>query len=318
MLTFGLVVNPNAKYHRTRPLARQQMISVCERSSVRTLYGDSHSPSELTAIAERFCAANVDVLGISGGDGTGSMTLSAFRRVYGQRPLPAVALLRGGTMNTVANSLGVPRLTPPELLRRALSRCSQRRVETRTTDSMLVNERDVGFLFGVGTVHAFLRAYYDAGDSQPTPTTALRVLGRGVGSAVIGGAYARTITSRVNVAVTVDGEHWPLRDYFTVAAGAIDQIGLGFKPFHAKERQSQGFFHVVGWTLTIPQFARALPKIWRKRPLGPAAGWDRRATHLELTAPDDKPLGYMLDGDLRQHVGTLRVSLGPSVEMMVL
>ena len=57
-----------------------------------------------------------------GGDGSASVTLSAFARVYAPATLPPVALLRGGTMNTVANGCGVSRGSPDSLLSSLASR----------------------------------------------------------------------------------------------------------------------------------------------------------------------------------------------------
>jgi len=316
-MKLGLVVNPTAKYHRAHPGARRAMAEMCARSGVDALYAESRNAQDLARIASEFRGEGVDILAISGGDGTGSMTLTEFARVYGDQPLPTVALLRGGTMNTVCNSLGIVRGRSPELLRRVLGHCKRGTFKTVTADTMIVAGRHYCFLFGVGTVHAFLAAYYEEGTPYPTPQTAVRVLGRGVVSALSGGDYAKHITARVRVALEIDGEQWPTRDYFTVAAGTIDQIGLGFRPFHAKHVGSQGFFHTVCWTMSIPEFAANLPNIWMKRQLGDRFGWDRRARSMTLTAPDEGRLGYMLDGDLRTHDGPLTVGLGPILQLML-
>src|SRR5262245_52846991 len=69
----------------------------------------------LYRVAEEFKKAEIDMLGLNGGDGTIHHTLTAFSKAYGDQPLPQVALLRGGTMNTICNSLGL-KGDPPKLL----------------------------------------------------------------------------------------------------------------------------------------------------------------------------------------------------------
>ncbi len=289
---------------------------MCRRSEVPTLYAESRDPEQLSEIAREFRGEGVSTLAISGGDGTGSMTLTEFARVYGDQPLPTLALLRGGTMNTVANGLGIRRGASPTLLQRVLDQGARGEVTTVTADTMVVDGASHCFLFGVGTVHAFLREYYDGG-SPPTPLTALALLAKGIPSAMVGGEYAKRITARVSVEVSIDGEILGPRDYFTVAAGTVDQIGLGFSPFHANRAGSQRFFHVVGWTMSIPEFAMNLPKIWMKRRLAARCGWDRRATSMVLRAPDGGPIGYMMDGDLYSKDGALTVELGPALDVML-
>src|SRR5205085_1186576 len=78
----------------------------------------ARSIEELHRIAHDFRALEIDVLAISGGDGTSGVTVTGFLEVYRDQPLPAIALLRGGTMNTIANSVGVRREPPDQLLAR--------------------------------------------------------------------------------------------------------------------------------------------------------------------------------------------------------
>ena len=66
------------------------------------------------------------VLAINGGDGTNHVVITAFIRTYGDEPLPAIAFLRGGTMNTTANACGVAGGSPRNLLSRLLDKLDGR------------------------------------------------------------------------------------------------------------------------------------------------------------------------------------------------
>src|SRR5207237_10930609 len=103
---------------------------------------------------------------------------TGFIDVYGQgrAPLPQVALLRGGTMNTVANSIGVPRGKPDGLLERLVHAYARRAVEPlhQAQRYMMraapmhadgdLGKPQFGFLFGTGVVHGFLSEYYGTGE----------------------------------------------------------------------------------------------------------------------------------------------------------
>ena len=113
MSGIGVVINPKSRRNLRDPgaalrLARQ----LGDHGVVRA----AHFIDELYRIAADFRRDNIDVLAISGGDGTNHVTLTGFIDVYGGHVMPQVALLRGGTMNTVANSVGVRHGRPEGLL----------------------------------------------------------------------------------------------------------------------------------------------------------------------------------------------------------
>jgi len=94
---------------------------------------------------EDFRHLDIDVLGISGGDGTNHVTITGFLDVYGSEqggggttptPLPQIAFLRGGTMNTVANSVGIQHGKPEGLLSRLARAYAERATLPSPTSSV--------------------------------------------------------------------------------------------------------------------------------------------------------------------------------------
>ena len=155
------------------------------------------SREELGAVARELRDARIDVLAISGGDGTLHATLSAFHAEYRDAPLPAIELLRGGTMNTVADSLRLPR-SPKVLLERVAARAEQSVSGLATlTRATMACEGRLAFLFGIGVIPTFLRAYYETG--RPSPVTASRVLARAMIESVTGGDLFKRLTTRTPV-----------------------------------------------------------------------------------------------------------------------
>jgi len=304
------------------PRSRRNRLSPGLAARLRTQVGadgevvDAATPDELERAVERFRAAGVDVVGVNGGDGTGHFVLTALARAYGDAPLPRLLLLRGGAMNTVAHGHGI-RGGPERILRDVLA---QRRhgFPLRTTPRDLLRvtadggEARYGFIFGTGAiVVSFLEAYYATG--RPSPATAAALVARGIGSALVGGAFAAALTRRAALRVATDGDEWEDGSYLAVAAGSTPDAGFGFQAFHRCGEQP-GFFHAVGVTGTVGQLARALPRLRRGRPWRRRVAQDEVARVLELEG--DAPR-YTVDGDLYPAVTTVRVETGPPVEIVV-
>ena len=102
----GVIFNPRSGRNLRDPRAARRLArSLGDHGVIR----EAGSIDELYRVAEDFRRLEIDVLGISGGDGTNGTTITGFIDVYEGNALPQLAFLRGGTMNTVANSVGVRR-----------------------------------------------------------------------------------------------------------------------------------------------------------------------------------------------------------------
>lgn len=318
MSGIGVIVNPLSKRHRGD---RRRTLRLARIVGDRGVVAECKNLDELHRTAEDFRQKDVSILAIGGGDGTNSVTATRFWHVYGDVPLPSIALLRGGTMNTVANSVGVPRARPETLLER-LVRSYASGAPLRTTERTTMDVGGtLGFLFGTGVVYGFLAEYYAGGKPYPSPWTAVKTLARGSASAMIGGATVRRMSEPIEAELVVrpadgaESEHWPMRRYLAVAGGTVDQIGLGFRPFHrAGERPDA--FHLVGIHSTPFQFVRRLPRVYRAQPMGDDRARDQLAREVELRTATDH-VRYMIDGDLHETRGPLKIRVGPRVRIIV-
>jgi diacylglycerol kinase family enzyme len=338
----GVVLNPKSRHNQRDPRAADRLArTLGDHGVVR----QARSIDELYRIAEDFRRVDVDVLAISGGDGTNHVTLTGFLDVYGGAIMPQVALLRGGTMNTVANSIGVRHGRPEGLLGRLIRDYAQRasapldNVERHVMRIAPVEggKAHYGFLFGTGVVAGFLAEYYGSGD--PTPLVAAQTLARAVGSAFIHGATIRRMASPFHGHVVVeeltcasdlvasaavgppDGppltvRRWETRDYLTVTAGTIAHIGLNFRPFHRYD-ELPARFHILGIHASPLSIVRELPRIHRGRPMRPGKAFDALAVRARVVSSAG-PVRYTIDGDLHQSDGELEVGIGPRVKLVVL
>ncbi len=304
--------NPRSRRNRLRPaIARRLREQLGDDGEVL----DASTPEELDRAVERFRAARVDVLGVNGGDGTGHYVFTAFARAYGEEALPPLLLLRGGAMNTVAHGHGI-RGRADRILRDVLAR---RRdgfpLRTAARDLLRMSADGAapryGFIFGTGAIVAFLEAYYRTG--RPSPATAALLVARAIGSAVVGGPFAKAITRRERLRVATDGGEWPDASYLALGAASTPDIGFGFLAFHRCGEQP-GFFHAVGVTGTAGQLARAMLRLRRGAP------WRRRLAQdevaRELVVEGDAPR-YTIDGDLYSAERTIRVETGPAIEIVL-
>jgi diacylglycerol kinase family enzyme len=307
----GIVNNPRARRNRGRPgLVRRLREQLGEDGVVV----DAATPDELARAIERFRAAGVDVVGVNGGDGTGHFVLTALANAFGDAPLPKLLLLRGGSMNTVAGGHGI-RGRPEGILAEVLAaRRHGFPLRTAARDLLRVSadadEPRYGFIFGTGTVVAFLERY---NKSRSSPIRAALLVARGVCSALVGGPFSEALGRREPMRVATDGDEWEDASYLAVAAGSTPDAGFGFRAFHRCGEQP-GFFHAVGITGSLGQLALSLPRLRRGRPWRRKVAQDEVAR--ELVVEGDAPR-FTIDGDLYEAARTVRVETGPAVEIVL-
>ena len=265
---------------------------------------------DVDRMARAFLEQEIDILAINGGDGSNSVALSALIREYGDRPLPRIALLRGGTMNIAAGSCGI-KGTPNGLMVNLVHKYREGLpFETTWRDSLKIGDR-YGFVFGNGFIHSFLVALYT---SNKSVWGASKLLSYGAASAVVGGPFARRLFERVDARVTVDGLQLPHGPLGAMAAGTIQQIGLSFKPFHRWDERPHTF-HLLAAVCSPARFATALPKIYAGRPISGKKMIEMVASEVILES--DRPMGYTLDGENHASGRELRITTGPRLEIIV-
>ena len=308
MSGIGVLSNPRSRKNRKNPrLTRRLGYLLGEK-------GDLQAPTDLDALAQvasRFRERDIDILCVNGGDGTLHTALTAMVGAYGDHPLPKVAVLKGGTMNTVAHGLGI-RGSASEILHYVV-RCyhAEEPMPTARRWLMAIDDQQYGFMFGNGLVARFLEAYYEG--SEPSPTKALLLLARGAASVVVRGRLARWLSEPFYGTAEVDGHTWPLERWMSVAAGTVDDLGVGFRPFYKAPRHP-GRLHALGLGCRPWDVVRNLPRIYRAQPIAAEGVFERVGT--ELIIRSDEPINYMIDGDFHRGGQTLTVRTGPPVDII--
>ncbi|MCZ6762242.1 MAG: diacylglycerol kinase family protein, partial [Gammaproteobacteria bacterium] len=109
----GVLVNPRSRRNKKHLDEIIQAVSNCSKTHYRV----ADQPGDILKILAEFAAESVNVLAISGGDGTVSRVLT---HLYAERPfeaMPVIAILRGGTANMIAGDVGSPGSVAPALQR---------------------------------------------------------------------------------------------------------------------------------------------------------------------------------------------------------
>ncbi len=307
MAGIGVITNPHSRRNRRNPeLARQLAYILGERGTLQM-------PRDLEAldeVARRFLEREVEVVAINGGDGTNHRVLSALLRVYGEQPLPIIAMLRGGTMNTAAHGLGI-KGSPEALLGQLTSLYASGAPMPLTERNLVLVDDNAGFIFGNGLISRFLEAYYKG--SEPSPAKAAWLLAKAIGSAVVQGPFIRELAAPIQAEVRLDGRLWPSLPWTTIGVSTVDDIGLGFRPFH-QVLQHPGTLQAVGIGCTPMRFAKALPTIYRGQAVADPAVITGLGEELVISA--EGPQSYMIDGDFHQGGQRIVVRLGPRVRLV--
>ena len=302
----GVITNPRSRLNKRDPSRMRKLgYLIGDRGSAAA----TKSLDDLYRVAEEFMKAEIDILGINGGDGTIHHTLTAFLKTYGDRPMPQVAILRGGTMNTIANSYNI-RGEPSKLLFELVDRYHNNEAFEVFDKEILQIGDAYGFIFGNGIVFNFLEAYYNTG--KPSPAVAARLLGRAIVSAMFGGSLAKQLTRRFRAKVTVDGDVWARDDFMTVAIACVEQVGLGFRPWY--RANEPGVFPILGVHVQSPfGIVTELGRIYRGQPMSRHKVIDQVAREVLFEAEE---IQYIVDGDTYKAKDSLRIRVGPKLRFI--
>lgn len=309
----GIISNPHSRRNRRHPEQMRRLAYILGQDDNHEL---TNRIEDVGEAALQFKENDIDILALNGGDGTNHVTLTKFIEVWGDQPLPKIALLRGGTMNTVSNAVGV-KGTPSRLLANLVEKhYTNQPFETTERDLLKITDDTgirYGFIFGNGMVANFLEAYYATGD--PSPVMAARLLGKVAVGTLFNSELSQQLFRPFRARIELDDAVWTERDYISVLASTVDQIGLGFRPFIRSE-EAPGSFHMLGITAGAIATSMQLPRIRLGLPV--CEDKIRSAVSGSAEFISEHPIGYTIDGDM--HIadsGRVLLETGPRIEIII-
>lgn len=304
----GVINNPRSRQNRKNPDRINTLGYILGKRGQNVTTPDLQTLAE---VAEEFKKNEIDILAINGGDGSNHVTLTTFIETYGDKPLPTVALMRGGTYNTISNALGI-KGTPESIMFNLVDKYHNG-LPFETVDVNLLNVMGrYGFIFGNGVVGNFMDSYYEGG--PPTVASGAKVFFNGVKSGLTGGELHRKWFKQITGEVIVDGVPLPRKEFFALICMTIKEIGLGFKPAY-RANDEPDTMHFIGIFCTAGELIKELPRMRLGRPWHPEKAFDMLAK--EVTFNLTEPFSYTIDGDMHRHEeGLFTIKVGPRLKVI--
>lgn len=305
----GVILNPYSRSNRKNPGRAEELgFIVGDKGSCHA----THSVEDVKEVAKQFKEREIEILGLTGGDGTYQKTLTAFINVYRDKPLPKIAFLGGGTMNNVVSCLKISG-TPETILSRLIYKYHQHNaVFKETATPMLKVNNQYGFIFGNGLLYQFLCDFNKV--EKPTKWTSARLLIQDIFHSLVPTRRGLRICKRIEAEVFVDGKLWPFKNFVTIFAGTVETLGLGFNALY-RARKEPGKFQVISFSLPPRQIITSFPLLLMGRKV-PSENW-LDSTAGEVLIKTKEPQGFMLDGELYDPVDVVKLSMGPTLNVIV-
>jgi diacylglycerol kinase (ATP) len=308
MSGIGVVLNPHSRSNRLNPERAERLsFIVGDKGSCHA----TQDVPDLKEVAEEFAQREIEILCISGGDGTIHHSLSAVIETYGDRPLPRIAFLRGGTVNNVANAIGMNG-TPEAILSRLIVGYHKATPLETTPLHCLEIEGQYGFLFGNGFACTFIEEYIRLGEGGGSNLS--RLISRQILSAIFNTPFIHEHNRRYDADVTVDGKIWPFKNYTALSISTVEPCGIGFRPYH-RAREKPDHFHAIGYSLTPCQLLAESIRVW----LGKMDGSENRldAVAKEVVIVTGEPMTYTIDGEIYPPTSHLTIRCGPALNVVI-
>ena len=310
MSGIGVILNPYSRSNRKNPKRAERLgFIVGDKGSCHA----TTSMRDVELLAQEFKARAIEVLAISGGDGTYHHTLTMFAHVYGDTPLPKIAFLRGGTMNIVANDLKIQG-TPEALLSQLIYRYHQEENFHTVALPMLKVKDRLGFLFGNGVMYRVIQEYYRITNNQPSFWDGVRLMGLGVVHSLLQTRWIGKMSERFDARVLLDGKPWPFKNYTCIFGGTITNTGFGFCPLY-RARQNLNQFQLIGFSVPPRSLIWNFPGLILGKKNHSEHFLDGVASKVDFEFSAPEP--YMLDGELCDPVTHLMLEQGPVLQVIV-
>ena len=310
MSGIGIILNPHSRSNRKNPERIKQLgFIVGDRGSCHA----TETLDQVRDLAREFRDRGVEVLGISGGDGTNHKTLSTFLEVYGDAPLPKIAFLRGGTMNNMANQLGIHG-TPEKILSNLIVKYHEGVPFSETRINLVKINGMYGFLFGMGLISRFIERYQDV-EGGPSPARGAALLTRAMFSSIMNGRFAQHLCERFDAEITVDGRPMPFKNYMMIFAGTMRTLGFNFRPLY-RATSVEGQFQTVAISATGRQLLCTFPNAFLGRPSNSEHYADEMGRSVVIKL--ERPMSYTIDGDFPENPSDrIEITTGPLLTCIV-
>lgn len=308
MRTLFCIANKNARKFRKYPILLNKLQSHFPRSSAKLLVTDTLAEAKRAFL--QIYEARPKVLVVCGGDGTLHHALNQLIPLYGNEPLPNIAIVPAGTMNVVFHSTSTNRHRKDLDFGSMFEELVSKQQGSACELPLLRCQDTYGFIFAVGGFANFVAWYRDHPD--PSPWHALRLMVRLMVSTVFRRKSADDIFPSFRACVTID-ERQQTQIFRTISVSAVSHIGLGFHPYpDAQTAQKKlGAFLLRGSAMSLPRYA--MDFLRKKKPQTPAF---QQLPALAVDISLQEKLVWMMDGEMFPAETSLTIRLGPTLRFV--
>ena len=314
----GIISNPFAKVNKRDPHHNTLLWYILGNKGQ---YEVTESISDLSRVCKEFESRGIDHIGIVGGDGTISLTLSAIFEAYTTsdpgraHALPKILLLRGGTVNVAASNLGIYG-KPKSVMHDFLDAYhSGKELSAMKVSTLKVNDR-LGFLFANGMAARFLQEFYK---NKSNALGAGLYFSRVFSDLLLGGHLSGDIdklsafedlklseTDPQGKNQTHEGGH------SMIFASTLPAMPFGFKMFK-KLRVGQSEAEMVAFTARAQSMLPLAARVLTGRTLKGQGFRDTLFSKVHVESKES--LTFSLDGDVMMaNNGKIDLSVGPTFE----
>jgi diacylglycerol kinase family enzyme len=301
----GAIVNVAAGACKRDPSLLRRLQQILPDGHLQATQKLEDLPPAIEALRVR----NIETLAIVGGDGSIGGTLTALIRHWPIDRLPRIGAIRGGTVNTIAGSLGAK--ARPEV---ALQQLAAEQVEPSRPRPILQvtagrSEPQYGMIFANGAAARWLAAYYSG---KTGAAAAARLVVRTLVSIPVGSALSRQIFQPFKASMNID-EQDVQEETTLVACSAVRHLGLGFAPFETAGDHPDRF-HCIWCTGPPTRLLREMPRFAMGRFQDSAALQHRAPQSVRLSLSSAEP--YTIDAELFEAESEIRVDAGPMLSFL--
>lgn len=307
MAGIGIIHNPFARGNLRRP-------GIIEE--IKRIIGDSgevvitRNIDELPEVMKDFAGRGFEILGVNGGDGSMHLVLSAYLNALPGQPLPKVVALRGGTMNTMPNSLKLKGKTLSIAKKLVNKYRSGEPLEVIKQHLVRLNDK-YGFMTGAGVPPNFLAAYYSG--TSTGPWQGFKVIVRAILSLLVQGPYVKFLFEPAKCIVKVADQELQPREFSGMLACSIKEIGLGFI-FTPHVYDRPGHFQFIATTLSPLQILPNIHKFWLGKELIHPQVFSFVTNKVLITPLAN--MRYTIDGEIYETEEPIEMGCGPTIDLV--
>jgi diacylglycerol kinase family enzyme len=303
MAKIGIIINPHSKKIKKLKNPVEYYRNICGNSADIKL---TITLDDITKAAEYFKKQGISYLAISGGDGSIHHVLSKFINVYKNTELPAILVLRDGSMNFIAKSYNL-RGKGHELIKKLVNSVNNNsKISIVNRKTIKVNNMYC-FLFGLGITANLVNEFNRGGNKNLLKILKLILM---LLLSLFFKKYSKIFFKTTKLKVIIDGEEIKFSEVLGIYAATIANLATGIK-LTPRAYEKENTFHLIATGMKPAEAVLRINKIRRGKPVKHKYHYDNIASYLEIVCREK--LIYQMDGDIYESAGELSVQMGPEI-----